>query len=500
MKKLNKKVFAAFLVVAMIVTMLPMTVFAAWEEPAGGSVTTVTDLVYDGTAQKLLTYSTTGPQNHHRYYVSTTAGSYTPTASEWVYVVPSKTDAGKYYVQAEYTTQNPADPSGVTYWNDACNGFTRNTGSLVEIKKATLTSATSGTTPGTYIAPTAKTGLHYNGEEQELINKGVLNLYSDDDAKAKNVRFKYCVTDTDITTAPLKGKFTEKTPKGTLAKTYRVWYMIIAAPEYSDSNYNTIYPNDTNYIDVTINQATLIKGEGTDSGTYVAPTAKTNLKYNGEEQVLINKGILNLYGEDAKDKNVRFKYCVTDTDITTAPKKGKFTEKIPKGTLAKTYRVWYMIIAYPEYNESQYNTIYPNDTNYIDVTIETKALEATDFIYTAPKDLIYTGKAIAPKVEILPIYGVKGEPVVFYKDANGKSLKEAVDPGKYEVWAKLPQGESANKFSDNPADVKVGEFEIKEAPKTGDANNMILWVVVALAAVALAGTSILVFSRKKVNK
>ena len=113
------------------------------------------------------------------------------------------------------------------------------------------------------------------------------------------------------------GEWTNEIPTATEAKTYYVYYKIIG-----DNNHNDLIDIETQKISVTIQNA---------DAQVTAPTAKTRLSYNGEEQVLVDEG-------SAVGATIRYK--LGDGDWTTV---------IPSATDAGEYTVAWKAVADANY-------------------------------------------------------------------------------------------------------------------------------------------------------
>ncbi len=102
------------------------------------------------------------------------------------------------------------------------------------------------------------------------------------------------------------GEWTNEIPTATEAKTYYVCYKIIG-----DNNHNDLTDIETQKISVTIKNA---------DAQVTAPTAKTGLSYNGEEQVLVDEG-------SAVGATISYKLGDGEwtTDIPSATDAGEYT-------------------------------------------------------------------------------------------------------------------------------------------------------------------------------
>ena len=113
------------------------------------------------------------------------------------------------------------------------------------------------------------------------------------------------------------GEWTNEIPTATEAKTYYVCYKIIG-----DNNHNDLTDIETQKISVTIKNA---------DAQVTAPTAKTGLSYNGEEQVLVDEG---------SAVGATISYKLGDGDWTT---------NIPSATDAGEYTVAWKAVADDNY-------------------------------------------------------------------------------------------------------------------------------------------------------
>ena len=168
-----------------------------------------------------------------------------------------------------------------------------------------------------FTAPTAKDGLTYTGEAQQLINAGI----------SEDGTMKYS----------LDGKnFSEEIPTATLPGTYTVYYKIVV---------NNV-SSEVESLTSTIAKATYAltnNGDGTwmigkmrpynvrveveyEDMVFTAPTSKEDLAYTGEAQQLINAGT----SEDGT-----MMYSLDGEN---------FSEEIPTATLPGTYTVYYKIV------------------------------------------------------------------------------------------------------------------------------------------------------------
>ena len=236
---------------------------------ANASVTapTAKTLTYTGSAQELIAAgSVVGGKIQYKLSAET----------EWSDNIPTATNAGTYTVEYKVV---PDDNH-----NAAEGGEVK-----VTIAKADVTVA----------APTAKTGLEYTGEAQELIVAGTVSVGT----------MQYKVGE---------GEWSDNIPTATNAGTYTVEYKVVP-----DDNHNAAEGGE---VKVTIAKADV---------TVTAPTAKTGLEYTGEAQELIVAGTVSVG---------TMQYKVGERE---------WSENIPTATDAGTYTVEYKVVVDGNYNEPQ---------------------------------------------------------------------------------------------------------------------------------------------------
>ena len=170
-------------------------------------------------------------------------------------------------------------------------------------------------------APTAKTGLTYNGEAQTLVNAG----------SATGASIEYKLGD---------GEYSDTIPAATNAGEYTVYYKFVA---------NANYTADEAEVQLTI---TIAKAEA----QVTAPTAKTGLTYSGEAQTLVNAGSAD---------GATIEYKLGD---------GEYSETIPAATNAGEYTVYYKFVANANYTadetEVQLTITIAKAQNKIDFSVE----------------------------------------------------------------------------------------------------------------------------------
>ena len=157
-----------------------------------------TGLIANGSAHNLLTSGGTATNGTMKYAIGTDA--MTAPTDGWNATIPTRADAGTYYV-----------------WYKAAGNGTQD--SIPVCLTVTISGVASVTT-----IPTVSTGLKSKESPQNLLtNKGV--------AADGTMQFALGVNDTD---APTSG-WSEDIPQGTEAKTYHVWYKAAGTGVYTDS-------------------------------------------------------------------------------------------------------------------------------------------------------------------------------------------------------------------------------------------------------------------------
>lgn len=216
---------------------------------------------------------------------------------EWMMTIPTETNAVGHYVYYKIV--------GDDNHNDLVDDETQKLYVTIARVNAEVT------------APTAKTGLTYNGEAQALVNAG----------SANGATIEYKLGD---------GEWTRDVPTATNAGEYTVYYKFVA-----DANHNVIE---------TEQQLTVIIAKAVAQVT--APTAKTGLTYNGEAQALVNAG------------------SATGATIEYKLGDGEWTTNVPTVTNAGEYSVTYKAV--PDCNHTS------DAEQTIEVTIA-KIADSIDF-------------------------------------------------------------------------------------------------------------------------
>ena len=264
--------------------------------------TAVANLVYTGDALNLITAGVVdGGSMQYKLGVD----------GIWSSEIPTATNAGEYTVYYKVL----GDDSHSDLIDDETQQFT------VTIAKADAQVA----------APTAKTGLTYNGESQALVVAG----------SAIGATIKYKLGD---------GEWTTDIPMAINAGEYTVIYKAVAA-----ANYNVI--DGEQQLTVTIAKA---------DAQVTAPTAKTGLKYNGESQVLVVTG---------SAIGATIEYKLGD---------GEWTTDIPTATDAGEYTVVYRAVAAANYNvvdgENKFSITIAKIADSIDFSLDNVTVRCGDSV------------------------------------------------------------------------------------------------------------------------
>ena len=252
-------------------------------------------------------------------------------------------------------------------------------------------------------APTAKSGLVYNGSAQELITAGSTNVgtlkYSLDDSNystdipkgtdAKTYTVYYKVVDSgnkDLTTAAsLTVTISSKTvssPAIMLSATSFVYDGQEKKPTVTVKDGDTVIPSSeytvsySNNVNVGTATVTITDKDGgnyvvsgsttfqitAQTATLTPPTAKTGLVYTGSAQELVNAG------------------SSTTGEVQYSMDGSNYSTTIPKGTDAKTYTVYYKVKG-----DANHSDTAPASLTAIispkTVSSPTITLSATSFVY-----------------------------------------------------------------------------------------------------------------------
>lgn len=329
----------------------------------------ITGLVYDGEEHFILEPGTT----------NIGMMSYNIDGGNWGFALPKVINAGTYTVgyKVEIEGYETYGPYTLTI--------------VVSKAVATLT------------APTVKSELVYNGEEQDLVNAG----------STTGGTLEYRVNNYPWTT---------EIASATYPATYTVWYRVNGGINYFDI--------PTSKFEVIIDKATPV---------VTAPVAK-DLTYNGEVQELVEAATTNLGTISYSSDNLTWN--------TT----------IPSELNAGEYVVWYKV----EVNE-YYHVIGP-------LSIEVEIKKA-DPIYVEPvaNKIIYDGTTQA-----LIVAGSSDNARFEYKLDEGEwsqDIPSATDLGTYIVWYKVIGNQNYNDVEATSIEVRIEKATpnvIAPTPKTLD--------------------------------
>ena len=299
--------------------------------------------------------------------------------------------------ESKFTVVDAGDYDFVVTANETSNY----TGSI----KAPFTVAKAN--PEIVTAPKEIEGLEYNGCEQELIVPGE-------------------VVGGVLTYTASGSGFSEKTPVGLNAGTYRILYRV-----KGDRNHNDLYTggDDQKYIDVTMS--------GIPCTVDTAPQAVADLVYTGEEQALVTEGA-------SSDGAMVYRLGAVEN--------AAFSTEIPTAKDAGTYEVYFKAA--------------PRDVNHEDSAVQgpvevtvgpgqnevTKAPEAVE-------NLTYDGEeqALVTAGEVL------GGVMMYRLGEDGEfseNIPTAVGPGSYDVYYKAGGDDNyAESDISGPVNVSIGTGE-----------------------------------------
>ena len=258
-------------------------------------------------------------------------------------------------------------------------------------------------------APTAKTGLTYNGENQPLVNAG--------SATGASIEYKLGAD----------GEWTQTLPTATNAGEYTVYYKFVA---------NANYTADEAEVQLTI---TIAKA----AAQVTAPTAKTGLTYNGENQPLVNAG-------SATGASIEYKLGAD----------GEWTQTLPTAINAGKYNVYYKFVANANYaadeTEVQLTITIAKAQNKIDFSVEGITVHCCE---TVP-DLVAT----ATNGEVTFTYSLDG--TSYYTREFLDSISFAFEYGKT-YYVKASVAESDNYTSAETIQTVVPQHKFEQTVNDG---------------------------------
>ncbi len=270
------------------------------------------------------------------------------------------------YATSENGEYTATVPSAVgKYWVKATVEGTSNYDGAIKTAQFEIKKAASAVTT----APAAKT-LVYTGSAQELVTAGAAN--------GGTLNYKLGEN----------GTWSETIPTATDAGDYKVYYKVVGDGSHSDTAETEI--------PVTIAKA--------DAAFTTAPQ-DPDLSYKGEAQALVTAGVTD-------DGTVEYKLG-----------DGEWSETIPTGINATTYKIYYRIVGDKNHNDLA------GDTLYLDVTIA-RVNSTYTTKPTAAKNLVYTGADLT--------LAVAGEVV-------GGELRYSLDNEKWS--ANLPTAKNAGEYT-----------------------------------------------------
>ena len=271
------------------------------------------------------------------------------------------------YATSENGEYTATVPSAVgKYWVKATVEGTSNYDGAIKTAQFEIKKAASAVTT----APAAKTELVYNRNAQELVTAGVTS----------DGTLKYKLGE--------NGTWSETIPTATDAGDYKVYYKVVGDESHSDTAETEI--------SVTIAKA---------DAAFTAAPQDPDLSYKGEAQALVTAGVTD-------DGTVEYKLG-----------DGEWSETIPTGINATTYKIYYRIIGDKNHNDLA------GDTLYIAVTIA-RVNSTYTTAPTAAKNLVYTGADLT--------LAVAGEVV-------GGELRYSLDNEKWS--ANLPTAKNAGEYT-----------------------------------------------------
>ena len=408
------------------------------------------NLAYDGAAHALVTAGETAHGT-----VEYRLGE----DDEWSATVPSVTDSGTYSVY--YRIKG----------DDSHSNLEAEAPISVTVAKADVT----------VTAPTAKTGLEYNGEAQELIVAGTVsvgtmqykvgegewseNIPTATDAGTYTVEYKVVVDgnynepqggSVEVVIAKANATVTAPTAK-TLTYTGNAQELITAGSvvggkmqyKVGEDEWSENIPTATNAGAYTVEYRVLPDGNhnAADGGevkvtvakaevTVTAPTAKTGLEYNGEAQELIVAGTVSVG---------TMQYKVGE---------GEWSENIPTATDAGTYTVEYKVVVDGNYNEPQGGSV---EVVIAKANATVTAPTAKTLTYTgSAQELINAGSVIGGKMQ--------------YKVGEGEwseNIPTATNAGTYTVEYKIVPDDNHNAAEGGSVEVKIAKVDMVITHPTG---------------------------------
>ncbi len=282
--------------------------------------------------------------------------------------------------------------------------------------------------------PTAKTGLKYTGEPQELINVGKVG-----GTGKFEYTFYYQGEDSS-------DNWSESVPMGTNAGTYTVKWRVTGDSHYTDA-YGT-------FDVITIDKA---------DWTVSTPPAGKQIKANGEEQELITAGVCDNGGE--------FKYALEDSPES-------YSTDIPKASEPNTYTIYYKIEGDTNHNAyGPYNVqtrIVP-DTGK-ELLQLTPPIGKTNLVYTgSEQELVTPGNATGDGKTYTMYYSLTN---------NGEdwstTIPTASDADEYTVWYKVDGDDKFDSVEPTSVTAVIAKADIEYTEPTATSEKIYQGEPVAL--------------------
>lgn len=338
----------------------------------------VANLVYTGSAQELVTAGVA--DGGTMQYKLGTDGT-------WSSDIPTATNAGEYTVYYKVL-------------GDDNHGDIAEASVTVVMAKANSTFSKLPSDPD----------LHYTGEMQALLIAGETTCGT----------IWYKLDD---------GEWTTTIPTEINAVGHNVYYKIVG-----DDNHNDLVDDETQKLYVTIARANAL---------VTAPTAKTGLTYNGENQPLVNAG-------SATGASIEYKLGAD----------GEWTQTLPTATNAGEYTVYYKFVANANYTadeaEVQLTITIAKAQNKIDFSVEGITVHCCE---TVP-DLVAT----ATNGEVTFTYSLDG--TSYYTREFLDSISFAFEYGKT-YYVKASVAESDNYTSAETIQTVVPQHKFEQTVNDG---------------------------------
>lgn len=272
--------------------------------------------------------------------------------------------------------------------------------------------------------PTAKTGvISYNGTDQDLFEKG----------ESDTGKMYYCFAETKPDYD--SGNWSQTMPKGKNAGTYNLYY-------YAGG--------DDNHTRSTISGPVVKEIEKAVPKVTLAPLSANDLTYNKNEQELITAGTT----DGGTLMYAAVKWDGTEPEVLSK-NDTRWSDKMPKGTDAGTYRVfWYVK------GNDNYKDVDPLAANKVDTVIK-KADPVFTTLPLSRNGLIYNGLS-----QNLITPGVANGGTVKYRKAGTLAYSTAIptaiyaDDNPYKVYYKIFGDENYNESAEGSLNIWIARKPI----------------------------------------